>query len=88
MDSGRFTSGVTALGVGANQWIRCEWLHTLDPPHTRAGTWRRVLLQARQSVGTPALSVWLGLASGVSTSTAPGATTAGAWSAVSAPAGY
>ncbi|MFJ7250753.1 hypothetical protein ACIQWA_39780 [Kitasatospora sp. NPDC098652] len=47
-----------------------------------------MLLQARQSVGTPGLSVWLGLASGVSTRTAPGATTAGAWSAVSAPAGY
>ncbi|MER5863783.1 hypothetical protein [Kitasatospora sp. NPDC002040] len=88
VDSGRATSAVTALGAGANQWIRCEWLHTLDPPHTRAGTWRRLLLQARQSVGTPSLSVGLGLASGVSTSTAPAATTAGAWSSVTAPAGY
>ncbi|MFJ6137489.1 hypothetical protein [Kitasatospora sp. NPDC092286] len=88
VDSGRATSAVVALGAGANQWIRCEWLHTLDPPHTRSGTWRRVLLQARQSVGTPALAVGLGLASGVSTTTAPTATTAGAWSTVTAPAGY
>ncbi|WP_406113942.1 hypothetical protein [Kitasatospora purpeofusca] len=88
VDSGRFTSAVTALGVGVGQWIRCEWRHPLDPPHTRTGTWRRLLLQARQSVGSPSLSVGLGLAVGVSTSSAPGATTAGAWSAVTAPAGY
>ncbi|MFE4514414.1 hypothetical protein ACFRMQ_09525 [Kitasatospora sp. NPDC056783] len=88
VDTGR-TSGVTVLGVGAAaQWMRCDWLHTLDPPHTRAGTWRRVLLQARQSVGAPALSVWLGLAAGLSTSSAPGATPGGTWTAVTAPAGY
>lgn len=88
VDSGRATSAVTAVGAGAGQWLRCEWLHTLDPPHARTGTWRRVLLQARQSVGSPALVLGLGLASGVSTSTAPGATTAGSWSAMTAPAGY
>ncbi|MFI8263687.1 hypothetical protein [Streptomyces sp. NPDC085665] len=88
VDSGRATASVASLAAGANQWRRCEWLHTLDPPHTRAGTWRRLLLQARQSSGTPSLSVWLGLASGVSTTTAPGATTAGTWSTVTAPAGY
>ncbi|MGX4737103.1 hypothetical protein [Kitasatospora griseola] len=88
VDSGRFTSAVLALGVGSAQWVRLEWLHTLDPPHTRTGTWRRLLLQARQSTGAPSLSVGLGLAVGVSTSSAPAATTAGTWSAVSAPAGY
>ncbi|MER5862210.1 hypothetical protein [Kitasatospora sp. NPDC002040] len=88
VDSGRTTSAVIALGAGTGQWVRAEWLHTLDPPHTRTGTWRRVLLQARQSVGTPTLTLGLGLASGVSTTTAPGATTAGTWSTVTAPAGY
>ncbi|MEU9047511.1 MULTISPECIES: hypothetical protein [unclassified Kitasatospora] len=88
VDSGRATTTPVSVGIAPGQWLRCEWLHTLDPPHTRAGTWRRLLLQARQSVGAPALSIGLGLASGVSTSSAPGATAGGTWSAVSAPAGY
>ncbi|MGW3229411.1 hypothetical protein [Kitasatospora sp. NPDC001095] len=88
VDTGRVTTNAVAIGIAPAQWLRVEWLHPLGPPQTRTGTWRRVLLQARQSVGTPALSIGLGLAAGVPTLSAPGATAGGTWSAVNAPAGY
>ncbi|WAL73116.1 hypothetical protein OU787_17350 [Kitasatospora sp. YST-16] len=87
VDSGRATPTVFTLSPGAGQWVTCEWLHGLAAPPASGG-WRRVLLQARVSAGAPSLSVWLGLASGVSTTTAPAATSAGTWAKVSAPAGY
>ncbi|MFJ8472160.1 hypothetical protein [Kitasatospora sp. NPDC094011] len=86
-DTGRATSAVLTLTAGQS-WCRVDWRHTLDPPHSRTGTWRRVLVQARVTSGTPTLAAVLGLASGVSLSTAPAATPAGTWSTPSAPAGY
>ncbi|MFE2409839.1 hypothetical protein ACFXDE_16000 [Kitasatospora sp. NPDC059408] len=87
VDSGRATPSTLTLSPGNGQWITCEWLHGLADPPT-AGGWRRVLLQARVSTGTPSLTVGLGLASGVSSTTAPAATNVGTWTKVSAPAGY